>query len=59
MASMKMRPGHPRSAERGIFYCFIDDFYSGNSQDIKLGALMKEMRRHIDENVRLNVSTLC
>jgi len=45
-------------SERGIFYCFIDDFYSGNSQDIKLGALMKEMRRYIDENVRLNVNVM-
>ena len=32
-------------SEKGIFYCFIDDFYSGNSQDIKLTALMKEMYR--------------
>ena len=45
-------------SEKGIFYCFIDDFYSGNSQDIKLGALMKEMRRYIDENVRLNVNVM-
>lgn len=22
-------------AESGIFYCYLDDFYSGNSEDIK------------------------
>lgn len=39
----------------GIFYCYIDDFYSGNAEDIKLGALFKEMYRHIDQAVRLNI----
>ncbi|NLZ36894.1 MAG: NYN domain-containing protein [Clostridiales bacterium] len=45
-------------SEKGIFYCFIDDFYSGNSQDIKLTALMKEMYRYLDENLRLNVNVM-
>ena len=34
------------------FYCYIDDFYSGNDEDIKLGALFKEMERYIDQTVR-------
>lgn len=42
----------------GIFYCYIDDFYSGNTEDIKYGALMKEMLRYIDNNVRLNINTM-
>ena len=26
----------------GIFYCYIDDFYSGNAEELKFGALIKE-----------------
>lgn len=39
----------------GIFYCYIDDFYSGNAEDIKLGALFKELYRCIDRTVSLNI----
>ena len=42
----------------GIFYCYIDDFYSGNAEDIKLGALFKEMERYIDQTVRLNINEM-
>lgn len=42
----------------GIFYCYIDDFYSGNAEDIKLGALFKEMYRYIDQAVRLNINEM-
>lgn len=42
-------------ADAGIFYCYIDDFYSGNTEDIKQGALFKEMYRYIDRTVRLNI----
>lgn len=42
----------------GIFYCYIDDFYSGNAEDIKLGALFKEMYRYIDQAVRLNINDM-
>lgn len=44
--------------ESGIFYCYIDDFYSGNSEDIKMGALFKEMYRYIDNSIHLNVNTM-
>ena len=59
-------PCHDRSAKTGgpdlknalvnagIFYCYIDDFYSGNAEDIKIGALFKEMYHYIDQ-VRLNI----
>lgn len=33
---------------RRIFYCFIDDFCTGNSNDIKIEALLKEVRAYLD-----------
>lgn len=42
----------------GIFYCYIDDFYSGDAEDIKLGALFKEMYRYIDRTVSLNINEM-
>lgn len=42
----------------GIFYCYIDDFYSGNTEDIKHSALFKEMYRYIDNSVRLNINEM-
>ncbi len=37
----------------GIFYCYIDDFYSGNTEDIKQGVLFRSMYRYIDSHVCL------
>jgi len=42
----------------GIFYCFIDDFYSGNSNDIKIIALLREVRRFLEQSVRINVNDM-
>ena len=42
----------------GIFYCYIDDFYSANAEEIKHSALFGEMYRYIDNNVRLNVNEM-
>lgn len=42
----------------GIFYCYIDDFYSGNADQLKQSALFKEMYRYIDGCVRLNVNEM-
>jgi len=42
----------------GIFYCFIDDFYSGNANEIKVNALLREVRRYLDQSVRLNVNQM-
>lgn len=42
----------------GIFYCYIDDFYSGNAEEIKHSALFKEMYRYIDNHVQLNVNEM-
>ncbi len=41
----------------GIFYCYIDDFYSG-SNDIKIGALVREIYRYLDQAVRFNVNEM-
>ena len=41
--------------DSGIFYCYIDDFYSGNSEEIRLGALFREMNQYLNEAVQLNV----
>ena len=43
--------------DAGVFYCYIDDFYSGNAEDIKLGALFKEMERYIDQKYSLQGTT--
>ena len=39
----------------GIFYCYIDDFYSGNSDQLKISALLREVYRYIDQSFQLNV----
>ena len=38
-----------------IFYCYIDDFYTGNSNDIKISALLKELRLYLERSVCVNV----
>ena len=45
-------------ADSGIFYCYLDDFYSGNAEDIKLNALFQEMYRWIDDSIKLNVNEM-
>ena len=47
-----------RFTKAGIFYCYIDDFYSGNTEDLKKGALIREMYRYIDKNVNLNINDM-
>lgn len=47
----------------GIFYCYVDEFYSGNSDDFKKGALLKEASRYVNDAIKLNViemmDTIC
>ncbi len=45
-------------ANNGIFYCYIDDFYSGNTEDVKRGALFREMERYIENAVSLNINEM-
>lgn len=42
----------------GIFYCYIDDFYTGNGEDIKKNALFRELYRSLDNALHLNAKTM-
>lgn len=42
----------------GIFYCYLDNFYSGDTEDLKMGAMLRTMRRYIDNAVQLNVNDM-
>ena len=42
----------------GIFFCYIDDFYSANAEEIKHSTLFREMYRYIDNHVQLNVNEM-
>jgi len=44
--------------ESGIFYCYIDDFYSGNAEEIRHSAILKEMGEYLARTVKLNVKTM-
>ena len=43
---------------RDIFYCYIDDFCTGNSDEIKIAALIAEVKRYLDEHINLNVEVM-
>lgn len=42
----------------GITYCYIDDFCTGNSEQLKVSILLTEIRQAIDRSFRLNVNEL-
>ena len=44
--------------ESGIFYCYIDNFYSANSESILMSALFKELYRYLDHAVQLNANEM-
>lgn len=44
--------------EQHIFYCYLDDFYGGNGDDIKIKAVLAEMRCYVESAVRLNVNDM-
>ena len=39
----------------GISYCYIDDFCTGNSNDIKIAAVLGEVRQALDQAFHLNL----
>lgn len=41
--------------DAGITYCYIDDFCTGNSNQIKVRALLKELRQRLEEEVNFNI----
>ena len=43
---------------RGIYYCHIDDFCTGNSNDIKIAALINETKRYLADALKLNVDVM-
>lgn len=45
-------------AEHGIFYCYLDDFYSGDSEDLKQKALFREMAIYLEQAINLNLNTM-
>jgi hypothetical protein len=42
----------------GIFYCCIDDFCTGNIDEIKTGALLAEIEPELDNAINLNVNEM-
>lgn len=44
--------------ESGIFYCYIDDFYSGAGKDLKLNVMLSEMRQYLDDHIDVNINAM-
>lgn len=42
----------------GIYFCYLDDFYSGDTDNLKMGAMLRTMRRYLDEALHLNVNEM-
>lgn len=42
----------------GITYCYIDDFCTGNSNEIKTVAVLSEVRAALDQAFHININTL-
>ena len=45
-------------ANSGIFYCYIDDFYTGDGEELKRNALFNEIYRALDNALKLNVNDM-
>ena len=44
--------------DAGIFYCYIDDFCTGNSDEVRMRALLGQLQARLDELVHFNVREL-
>ena len=44
--------------DAGIFYCYIDDFCTGNSNDIKIHTLLSQIRQRLDSAFHLNIQDM-
>ncbi len=44
--------------KKGIFYCYIDDFYTGGGQDIKSHALQKELIKTFDAAFNMDIDEI-
>ena len=45
-------------SEKSIFFCYIDDFYSGSNTEFKRKVLLKEIGDNLKEAVRLNLNDI-
>ena len=44
--------------DAGITYCYMDDFCTGNSDEIRIQAVLNEVRKGLDEVVHFNIHDL-
>lgn len=44
--------------EAGVFFCYLDDFYTGGTSDIRYGVLLRQIRKKLNELPILNLSNL-
>ena len=44
--------------EHDIFYCYLDDFYTGNADDIRQTALFGSLNKTLSECVSFNINSL-
>lgn len=44
--------------DAGITYCYTDDFCTGNSNEIKVQAVLSEVKRNLDEAVQFNINDI-
>lgn len=44
--------------DAGITYCYTDDFCTGNSDEIRIQAVLNEVRKSLDEAVHFNIQEL-
>lgn len=44
--------------DAGIFYCYIDDFCTGNSNEIKIHTLLSQIRQRLDAAFHLNIQDM-
>lgn len=44
--------------DAGVFYCYIDDFCTGNSDEVRLRAVLTQLQDKIDAQVNLNIRDL-
>ena len=44
--------------DNDIFYCYIDDFYSGGGDDIKNAAIEREISRSLKASLELNLNSM-
>lgn len=57
--SEKCSPSIKQAMENaGISYCYMDDFCTGNSNTIKIQAVLKEVQRTLDAHVNFNINII-